>query len=347
MKASWACPILFSAVVTVSAAEYEVEGNIEQAIYKRDGSVATLQKSQFTVFVRDCSWLIRTTQNNTNGKPVAASETACVNGTEIFEVAGRTDNANTGAGQRSPPMNMASIVSNNIPVGQNAGYSVCHLWLMFASGCYFQNRSNKWLTPVYDSNASANVRPDLKREAEWDLIDGPESLPKRVVYYNHNFGRNIDAIYTATGLTNAGTTKIPNGFVFEYRMNRNFLPGPIEPGQTFPSYGIYKRAVATVTAVRPYCSRKDLTPTAKGKTMVIDQRAWQDPASQVPVTVLKYYVVQDGVKWLPFAKAKEAYYVGGHPPPVKPVSRRIIFAMLLLPTVLFASFWLLTRKRAR
>jgi hypothetical protein len=71
------------------AGEYEVDGQLEQTIYNFDGSVATFHKSQFTVFVRDCAWLVRTTQSNTNGKPVAASETACVNGKEIYDVSGR------------------------------------------------------------------------------------------------------------------------------------------------------------------------------------------------------------------------------------------------------------------
>jgi hypothetical protein len=339
------CCLLLGMVVRVPAAEYEVDGQLEQTIYKWDGSVATLQKSQFTIFVRDCSWLIRTTQSNTNGKPVAASETACVNGTEIYEVAGRADNGNQGAGQRSQSMNMATVVSNNLPVGERDGYFVCHLWLMFASGCYFQNRTNHWLTPVYDSNASVDVKPYLEAKARWELIDGPGSLPTNIVYYDYlNYASSsIDATYTATGVTNAGTIKIPSGFVFERRIYGGFLPGPIQPGKTFPDYGISKRAVATVTAVRPVCSRRDLAPTAKGKTMVIDKRVWQDPSSKVPVTVLKRYMVEDGVQWLPFAKAKKAYVVPHLQP--KPVSRGIIFAILLLPTALFASLWLLTRKR--
>lgn len=306
--------LLLGIVVKVSAAEYEVDGQIEQTLYERDGSVATLQKSQFTVFVRDCSWLIRTTQNDTNGRPVTARETACVNGTEIFEVSGRADYGNTATGRRSPSLNTASIVSNNVPVGQRDGYFVCHIWQMFASGCYFQNRSNSWLTPAYDSNASVGVQPDLKRKAEWDLIDGPGSLPKSVVYYN-GYGFNpVDATYTATGVTNAGTIKIPSGFVFEARTSRNFLPGPIEPGGTIPDYGIRKRTVATVTAVRPACSRSDLTPIAKGKTMVIDQRPQQEPSPEVPATNVTYYIVQDGVQWLPIEKAKKAYVVPIAPP---------------------------------
>ena len=44
--------------------------------------------------------------------------------------------------------------SNNVPVGEADDDFLCHLWLMFASGCYFENLATNWLTPVYDINAS-------------------------------------------------------------------------------------------------------------------------------------------------------------------------------------------------
>lgn len=368
----------------VSATDYELDGVLEQTIYNRDGSVATFHKSQFTVFVRDCAWLIRTTQNDTNGKPVVASETACVNGAEIYQVSGRMDAGSATAGRGSRSLNQALIVSNNVPIGRSDGYFVCHIWQMFASGCYFQNRTNSWLAPVYDLNASADVMPYLKLKAKWELIDGPGSLPKSVAYYRDD--NSIDATYTATGATNAGTVKIPSGFVFEWR---NLTQGRVYPysrtvtNQPASTNNLRKRTMGTVTAVRPYCSRKDLTPTAKGKTLVTDQRPLQElwspslptnipewlfqvglwngntnqaaslpkniPAylfrmhSSEPPTNRTYYVVQDGVQWLPLAKAKKAYMVPHAP--VKPVSRVIVAAILLLPTGLFLTYLLLNRKK--
>jgi hypothetical protein len=347
VRCSCVC-LLLGGVSVASAADYEVDGHVEQTLYKRDGGVSALQKSQFTVYVKGCSWLIRTTQSDTNGKPVSASETAFVNGTEVYELSGQANNRNTAIGGGTS-RNMASIESNNVPTGQKLGYYVCHLWLMYASGCYFDHRSNSWLTPAYDLNASVNVEPNLKRKAIWELIDGPGSLPKNVLYYQvyDDYMTNvssIDATYTATGVTNAGTIKIPSGFVFENRIRTGYLPGPDPPGRTRPAYGIWKRAVGTVTAVRPYCSRKDLTPTAKGKTMVVDRRVFQEQGSKLAPNSLTYYVSEANVPWLPFAQAKKAYVVPQAPP--KPISRGIIVAILLLPTALFASLWLLTRKRA-
>jgi hypothetical protein len=73
---------------SVSAAEYEVEGEIVQTIFNRDGGIRSLQRSKFTVFVRDCAWLIKTLDHTESGIPLITRETACTNGTEVCEVEG-------------------------------------------------------------------------------------------------------------------------------------------------------------------------------------------------------------------------------------------------------------------
>lgn len=341
MKASCVCLILLGVVLQVSAEEYEVDGQIEQTIYNRDGSVGALEKSKFTVFVKDCSWLIQTTDLDKDGKPVGIRETACTNGAEVYEVAGPV---NATAGHRPLSWNVASIVSNNVPVGLTMGYFVCHIWEMFASGCYFANPATNWLTPVYDSNASASVDPHLKLKAKWELINGPGSLPMNVVYLGKDLGMPTNATYTATGVTNAGTIKIPSGFVFELRFGNRFstlfAPGPITPGESTPAYRIHKRAVATVTAVRPYCSRRDLSPTATGLTIVIDER----PTNYLTQpTNLPHYIVKNGVQWLPLAEAQKSDVSNRTPPKSPP--RRIVAVMLLLPTAALLLFLWLNRKR--
>jgi hypothetical protein len=341
MKASWACLILLGAVLQASAAEYEVDGHIEQTLYNRDGSVGALEKSQFAVFVKDCSWLIQTTDLGKDGKPVAIRETGCTNGAEVYEVSGPINGGSTVAGHHPLSWNVATIVSNNVPVGQTAGYFACHLWLMFASGCYFANPAADGLTPVYDSNASASVNPNLKRRAEWELVNGPGSLPLNVVYFE-DFSHITNATYIATGVTNVDKLKISSGFVFEYRINgvHYFAPGLGMSGVPDPKYRIRSRAVATVTAVRPYCSRSDLSPTATGKTIVIDERSTNYLAHP---NNLPNYVVKSGVQWLPLATAEKSYVAPRTPP--KPPSRVIVVVMLLLPTVAFLLFLWLTRKK--
>jgi hypothetical protein len=61
--------LLFSALVPLEAAEYEVDGHLEQTLFKMDGSVQLVTRSKFTVFVKGCSWLIQTTLLDEAGKP--------------------------------------------------------------------------------------------------------------------------------------------------------------------------------------------------------------------------------------------------------------------------------------
>jgi hypothetical protein len=232
-----------------------------------------MTRSKFTVFVKDCSWLIQTTDHDEAGKALVERETACANGAEVYEVQ-RPPSGNSTEARRSG--NYATIVSNNVPVGQSDAYLVCHLWEMFASGCYFEELSTNWITPVYDLNASAAVSPDLKREAKWELINGQGSLPLSVVYFEsgrlQSGPRRTNATYTATGVTNVGGIKVPSGFVFELRTSSRFASGPVISGTTNAAYRIRKQVAATVTSVREGCSRKDLSPAASGMTIVIDHR---------------------------------------------------------------------------
>jgi len=111
----------------------------------------------------------------------------------------------------------------------------------------------------------------LKRKAKWELINAQDGLPSNVVFYG-TIDLSIDATYHATGVMNTGTVQLPSGFVFEQRVGYGFEPGPILEGTSNASYHIRKRAIATVTGVRPVCSRGDFTPTATGTTVVVDQR---------------------------------------------------------------------------
>jgi hypothetical protein len=331
-------PVLFLAcIIPASALEYEVSGRIEQTIYEHDGSVGALEKSQFTVYVKNCAWLIQTIDEGKDGNPYFIRETSCSNGKEIYEVEGKI---NKGQQNGVRDWNMATIVSNTVPVGQYEGYFVSHLWLMLASGCYFSNLATNWLTPVYDVNASLPVDPNMKREAKWELVNGSGSLPMKVIYLERGF---TNATYAATGVTNVGDIKIPSGFVFEFRGNpfsAIFAPGPIAPGESAPAYRVRKRAVATVTAVKPVCSRSDLSPKAEGMTMVIDQRPtnYLADAQNLPT-----YIVKEGVQWLPLEQAQKSY-VARRIPPETP-SCGIVAILLLLPTAALFLFLWMNRKK--
>jgi hypothetical protein len=283
--------------VGATGGEYEVDGEIVQTFFGRDGPATEEYRAKFTVFVKDCSWLIHTVTQDEKGKPITLFETACTNGGEIYEM--QTNLSKTFYDGSPDPGNrpgMAFIISNNVPVGSSLGYFNGHIWQMFASSCYFANLATNWLTPVYDPNAWASVIPTLRREAKWKLINGPGSLPSSVVYVDRGVAA---ATYTATGVTNAGMIQIPGGFVFEQRDNGNLYgPGLILPGVSVPAYHVLRRVVATVTAVRPGCSRSDLLPAAKGTTLVIDYRLSHEGNS---------YTVTNGAPWLPVEKAAQLY----------------------------------------
>ena len=310
------------AVIAVSAEEYEVDGQIEQTIFKMDGSVQVDTKSKFTVFVNDCSWLIQTTVLDAAGKPVSLNETACTNGGLIYSVGGRIDKDNVPGGRNGVSgWNYAKIYSNNVPVGQTDDYFVCHLWLMFASGCYFANLTTNWLTPAYDLNAAAVFNPSLKREARWELANGRGSLPLRVVYFRDAHLTN--GTYIATGVTNVGKIQIPNGFVFNQYATKS---------------RVRKRATATVTAIRPSCSRSELMPEAQGTTMVIDQRLATN------ITNVSYYKFANGVQWVPVEKAKKLAIPNKSSQIPSSKVKFAFYILLLLPSV-FLLYFLIKRRR--
>jgi hypothetical protein len=272
-----------------------VDGEITQTIFKFDGSVQWVSKSDFTVFVRDCAWLIRTANYDSSGKPVLVLETGCTNGAEVYELSSQPPGSR---GHAALGPNMAKIIPSALPIGQTDDYVVCHLWLMYASGCYFGGLATNWVTPVYDLNASVVVHPELKREAKWDLCGGVGSLPLNITYFRQ--AGLPHATYTASGMTNAGEVLIPSGFVFEQRVGGNFAPGMGNTAETKASYRIRKLAIVHVTAVRPVCSRSDLAPEATDRTMVMDQRQ-ASMTNKYPTQ----YDVQNGVEWVSVEKAKQ------------------------------------------
>ena len=312
--------LILGIVAKAPAEHYEVDGELEQTLFRLNGDVQLVRRSQFTVFVRGAAWLIQTADHDEGRKPLLLRETACVNGAEVYEVSTITNHS-------TRPWNMGSVVSNNVPVGQADDYFVCHLWLMFASGCYFKDLTTNWLTPVYDLNASVAVDPKLKRPAKWELINGPGSLPSSVGFWRNAW--ETDATYGATGVTNAGGVQIPSGFVFEQRVGAGFAPGASQAGDSPATYRVRKRAVATVTAVRATCSRSDLLPEAKGPTVVFDER--QAPA--VTQTASSTYDIRDGVRWVSVEEAKKLPKLGAVPPVQKPsrLITAVLCASLLLP----------------
>lgn len=233
-------------VFSSSGAEYEVKGIITQTI--TDPNVSVIRTTNgFTVYVRDCAWLIQTTETNINGN-VRQREVGSTNGTDIYESNGGT----------------AFVSGTGIPVELLDKGVDGHLWLMFASQCYWGNQRADRLTPVYDWQASVGADPSLTMRTEWELLNGPGSLPREVEYLGEWDVTN--GLYRITGTNSVGRMLIPSGFVFE-----ESHVGGLAPNSFVHEMVVRKRVEAKVTSVQPVCSRQDLLPVL-GTAVVVDWR---------------------------------------------------------------------------
>ncbi|HXF09179.1 MAG TPA: hypothetical protein VN625_00230, partial [Desulfuromonadaceae bacterium] len=237
-----------------------------QTMIRYNGSNLTASAS-FTVYVRDSSWLIATTETNEAGGMIAR-EIGSTNGAEIYEVSGGL----SGAGMR-----MGMIQSGVAPVGEQDSAVVGHLWLMFASQSYWPGLNSDQLIPVYDWHASAGAGGQSQRvSADWELMNGPGSLPEEVRYFPN-------AIYTITGTNTVGGKFFPAGFIFKQ----------------FQGGRLVKQVEVAVTAIRPVCSRALLIPLPGKGTLVIDERF----TSGVPNRPPQYQNPVFG-QWLPVEESK-------------------------------------------
>ena len=246
--------------VNLNAQEYEVDGNIELKLFRHDRSPWKDYQGSFRVYVNGCAWLIQVTETNDAGV-LQRREVGTKDGKEVLEMVLPDEPISPSdaplAGLKAGMMLPTGFLSSNaIPVGNLDNSLTGHLWLMFASGCYFRTAPPGRLTPVFDWRATPAMNNRFTMKASWDLING--TLPSRVVYFESDGAPS--AVYMATGFTNVGSLTLPAGFDF-----------------TQPRTG-YKQVSATVTAVRPTCSRADLRPTPK-QTMVMTDFRWHPTAS--------------------------------------------------------------------
>ncbi len=305
------------------AVEYEVKGKIHEIITDYNAPEQDYT-NDFTVYVRDCSWLIQTTESDAKGNEWKR-EVGSSNGKEIYE-------ANAG---------QAFISDNGIPVELLDMGMDGHLWLMFASRCYWGSLHDDQLTPIYDWHASIGANPNLKVTAEWNLLNGPGSLPREVVYLGE-WGET-NGLYRITGTTNVGEMLISTGFIFEER-----FVGPLAPNSFVHEMTLRKRVEAEVTSVSAVCSRKDLVPArASKRTVIVD---WRLPAldNHIPS-----YIISDTQKWPSIEEATKIagpIILGNAQKPVEPTPQKramvlwlLCFSVLLGPIVMLYN-WSKSRK---
>ncbi len=343
------------------AQEFEAEGTIQEHIIQ-PGQPDSTTSAAFKVYVRDCAWLIETAETNSSGT-IKQRRVGSMNGTEIYQItsypkAGPSVSAANPAGVGRPGIlgaDSGQVVSNSFPVGSMNDSIIPHLWVMFASQCYFksQNPTNR-LMPVYDVDSALADTADLRLEADWELMKGGISLPLKMVYYNNggfyhmstnrvvkfqNYGPPYnggftDAVYAVTATTNFGGTPFPAGFTF-----KEFSPGG---GPTRDQLQARKTAEAVVTAFRPIYSRKDLLPEIENVTQVQDLRL----ARAAPKVASFTYVLTKGANWLPLPEARQRVQVYPRQINNTPVSNGVLITLLLLPSLVVVCFMLKSKSTA-
>ena len=327
-------PLAFTAVTAAGtpAQEYELGGTITQRVIFTPRRAPIDVEGKFKVFVRGSAWLVKIVETDKSGLELRKRETGSVNGAEVFEAvlpmqtgadppppnhgAAVPAGANPrGPDFTQPPAATATIVSNDVPLGCMDDAMVGHLWLMFASQEYFNILTTNRLKPVYTVVIPGDN--DGTRRATWELAAGPGSLPTNVTYLD-DFGFT-NAVYSATGITTLGRFCVPTGFVLEEHVR------PGINGNT-----VRKRAVATVTALRPACSRSSLLPALDKPTLVTDRRLVH---AQPAVKLFAYQLPTRG-KWPSVAAAlrlREEQSVGSR---ATPFILALLLGILASPAVL-------------
>jgi hypothetical protein len=332
--------VVFALAASSRAAEYEVEGNIRQRILDVE------YQTRFTVYVRDCGWLIRMIDENGTASGYQC-EVGSTNGSDIFEYyphaegrnPARQPATNIPGPKNSGPVNHQPPSSNdgfikwgNLPVGLQDRDVVGHLWLMFASQCYWGGLKIKMLTPLYDYKVSVPADPNMtiKVPAEWELLDGPGSLPREASYLGR--WEETNGLYRVTGTIMAGATMIPKGFIFEERHAQPYGRGMV----------LRKRVDAEVTSVRAICSRRSLIPVPGVSTSIVD---WRLKAPGRSASLPDYINPVPG-RWPTLAESRvlaktneeRNSTTGRKPPPparTPPWMVAVICAILLAPLGLF------------
>jgi hypothetical protein len=146
---------------TCRGVEYEVKGRVNQAIYASK-DISNVTSASFTILVRDCNWLIETLETNEVGSITKREIGSSTDGIlyECEQWIGRqniqpmaTNQTNRLYPYETPPP-LAFISSNSVPVGKTDSAVAGHLWLMFASECYWPSLKTDQLVPVYEWQAS-------------------------------------------------------------------------------------------------------------------------------------------------------------------------------------------------
>jgi hypothetical protein len=265
----------YSGMNMAGAAEFEVEGTV--VVYSPDPRTHTTNAgpaSSFKIYVKDCQWLIHLDEQGESWEGNARREIGSTNGVEIFALdeaierprVGKStvDLSKIGPEMKLGPVYTGTVVSNIVHVPTWELHVAGHLWLTFASACYFPQLKTNELTPVYDPTAAAIYSPNIKRPAKWMLLNGDGSLPGDVSYFRQDGA--LEARYQALERTNLFGTMVPMKILFE-RFEGPYPNGPLKEAR------LRRSALITVNSVRPTCSISNFLPQVPGLAVITDFRA--------------------------------------------------------------------------
>ena len=301
---SWLAAAAMHTTSSSLAFEFEAEGTVDQLITTpRRGTYGA--SASFKVFVSGCGWLIETMETNEVGA-ITKREVGSTNGIEIFEcdhpvsVIDHSEESTNGVDVVAPKFTksaapvFAVVIPGPVPVAETDSAVVGHLWLMFASGCYWPDLHTNQLIPVYDWEASAAVHGQNRRvRAGWSLLGGAGTLPKEV-WYLGDYGET-NGLYRATGSRTTGGSPVPTGFIFE-----RFQVGPLKEESFVHEMVVVKRVEVAVTAIRSGCSRASLIPSPDTRAVLIDRRFDSGVPKRPPS-----YQLPAGRGWPTVAESKE------------------------------------------
>lgn len=243
--------------------------------------------------------------------PARATNAASHASTNVLGQTNQTAKAKAGAIAKPNPNShsLATVSSNSVPAAWNEPeLFVSHLWLMFASQCYLEGRTNREITPLYDIDAAVVHDKDYTQMAEWTFLELGAHLPAYVAYLNTRgrltrdaqnqrtfivYGPPFDrgftnALYKISGTTNVGGLNFPTGFHFQ-RFE------PVESGDDMGKLRVVGgTVVASVTKVIDHCSRTNLLPRLPGNSVVVDYRLMH---SKTPIFSVSYSGNEKG-RWL-------------------------------------------------
>lgn len=227
----WTClgaALLIIGGVHSHAQAFKAEGRTKYQVFNQ-GKLVYSNTNNFTAEVSGCDWLIRTV-------PLGKGPDDTLDYTEMHHRHGEIKMiyAFISKTNKSVTNIIVKVEGNDVP--EDDGSTISHLWLGYASACYFASVTNGLLKPVWMLDDGDLRFENFQVQGNWILNNSAPKLPDSVVYFSdgnlrlkRGGGERLtlkapgpfssgytNAIYTVLGWTNFGSAiEVPHRFVFQ------------------------------------------------------------------------------------------------------------------------------------